>query len=632
MILISAACTKGLPEDGGPAGAPLSVSIRIGTKAGNGDASAKPVVNSVRILAFAGEAGSEKCVLNQYNPFGFTLAEVSDVWTVQMTSDIVIGSSATSYRLFAVLNEGGYNISASQTLTKALNDIDGQSTLSQFEALAATPVQYSPLIVTDNEPAFLMFARKDIQFTSGFDAPLDVVFDTEGTGTVAPKRSMAQIVIDKITSEPVEGHTSGSNIPKIFVLGVSLENVPASAAWGAEGELGSSPLSIPVGAVNEETGYYDRRWEGSVSCNVTVNATRDQTTSARYWRTGDVDVNKDNNQRKTSWSFIAPESFTYHFEPANANADKVREAQQKAYKYAYAGRTTIDGKYDTANDKKSVYDLVTSHLPGQFTPELVINTNFTTNSIVAGSATAATVSPDYWTVKLDEGYYVPENIASDAAGATCIKVSLALAAPTLNADAVTVDDLSSAPSEFISEPDSGFIYTLGGYDLEQNEIQYKSGKKKKDGTYEIVNQKNWVPIVFGDNSHIVYSDDHDYEVVKPDDEGDNWYDTHNNFHVYVDGFGRTVGGQAYVQVTNTTRNAVFAWNVPTTTVDLTIPVSDDFCVRRNTRYTITLHVDDSTYGKMTTTPSSSTSLTKSGAGPVGLTATVRIEKMNDDED
>lgn len=609
MILLLAGCTSGQIEKSPVGQAPVNISIRYQTRAG----SEEPVVNSVRILAFAGTSGSETCVLNQYNPFGFTLSEESDIWTVKLTSEIPINSTETQYKLYAVINEADYSVSSSQTLSMALNDFENGSSLSDFEDLVETPVQYAALKAGGSEPAFLMYAHKDVEITD-FDSATDIVFDATGTGSVQAKRSMAQIVIDKITSEPVSGHTSGADVPKVFVLGVWIDNVPAGTAWGTEdGSLGSAtPVSIKVGAANESTGYYDRKWSGHVTEDITVNATRTEATFAKYWRTGDNTDEKGGGPKKNEkWSFGSSTAYTYTSGKSNPNAND----KKNAYNAAVTGAGLIDNTYAAGN---TVGTLIGA-LAGQFGEGMINYTEFENNSIVSGSEANLTVSPDYWTVNLNEGYYVPENIATSAAGSTCIKVRVAVAHPALSAASVTVADISK-PTALNDGTLGTFSYTLDGYNLQSAKINYL----KPDNTYS-EREKNWVPDVFKDNGHVVYSDDIDYEVIKPDDEGDNWYDDHDSFKVYVDGFCRVVDGQATVQITDRTPNAVFSWNItPTDYVDITIPVSSDFCVRRNTRYTITLHVDDTTWANN----GLSTRSSKSGRG---ITAIVKTEKICDDE-
>lgn len=681
LFLLLASCGKEQDAVERTAGVPLDVSIQLRTKGGDDADHSKPVVNSVRLLAFAGESGSETCVLNRYSPFGFTVTEGTDSWVVSMKSNLVIsGSKALTYKMYAVLNEGGYMAGSGSTLTSVLNEVGASTTISAFETIAATPVQYSAMAVGKSEPAFLMFAKKNVTF-SNFEAPVSLVFDANDGGT-APERSMAEIYIDKITSQPVSGHTSGTDLPKVFVLGVWIDNVPDSTAWGSAGALGTDPVSIKVGAANEETGYYDRTWKGSVTGNIVVNATRTQLTSAKYWRTGSNAI--ANNQQTTDWSFM-DDSFVYHVdEPADPetlkpgdepyfsekdkpdkknyqggdkNQDYIDDlaawqaqkaahdawvtqnqlyqqalanypaqlvaARKNACTYAFAGRNKIDQKYENSN---SVVALVNS-MSGQFTDDLVTNTQFVNNRIVTtGAASDVTASSDYWTVKIDEGYYVPENIAASATAATKIRVRVAVAHPTLSATSIELADLPDTPSAFISEPTSGFTYTLDGYDLTANKINYL----KADGTYEKDKDK-WVPQVFLDNAHVVYFDDLEYEVVKPEGANNDWYDDHNGFKTYVDGFGSIVSGNGYVQITDKTNNAGFSWGLPedltdaANYVDLTIPVGDDFCVRRNTRYIITLHMDNSSW-------SNNGLNTKSSADSgFGITATVKTEKISEDE-
>lgn len=681
LFLLLASCDKEQDAVERTAGVPLDVSIQLRTKGGDDADHSKPVVNSVRLLAFAGESGSETCVLNRYSPFGFTVTEGTDSWVVSMKSNLVIsGSKALTYKMYAVLNEGGYMAGSGSTLTSVLNEVGASTTISAFETIAATPVQYSAMAVGKSEPAFLMFAKKNVTF-SDFEAPVSLVFDANDGGT-APERSMAEIYIDKITSQPVSGHTSGTDLPKVFVLGVWIDNVPAGTAWGSAGAIGTDPVSIKVGAANEETGYYDRTWKGSVTGNIVVNATRTQLTSAKYWRTGSNAI--ANNQQTTDWSFM-DDSFVYHVdytEPVNPgpepnNPPKVNEpnskdkkykpdgensplyqedlaayneylrlkgihdawvtanteyqnalaqaivAKKASYTYAVAGKNKIDHKYENSN---SVVALVNS-MSGQFTDDLVTNTQFVNNRIVTtGAASDVTASSDYWTVKIDEGYYVPENIAASATAATKIRVRVAVAHPTLSATSIELADLPDTPSAFMSEPTSGFTYTLDGYDLTANKINYL----KADGTYEKDKDK-WVPQVFLDNAHVVYFDDLEYEVVKPEGANNDWYDDHNGFKTYVDGFGSIVSGNGYVQITDKTNNAGFSWGLPedltdaANYVDLTIPVGDDFCVRRNTRYIITLHMDNSSW-------SNNGLNTKSSADSgFGITATVKTEKISEDE-
>lgn len=580
--VVLASCVKDdvISQDSA-AGVPVNVSISFQTKAA---ATPAPVVNSVRIIAFDSNG---VCAINKLYTTGLTPADVADVWTVKITEELELtASTSKNYDLYAVINEDGNILSGTEnTLTDLIEDniTEGSRTMNLFLSYFNSPVEYTETAATGTEPAFLMGAVASYTMSEGDSkTPANVQFSVI-------KRSLAQVTVNSITSQPASGDYSSTEIPKVFVLGVSLENVPSSAAWGTNsGSLKVSPTSIAVGSANSD-GYYDRTWTGTVSQTVSVNTIKRETTDARYWRT-----HKDSN---TGWSFSGPSFYYYN------NDDK------NAFEEAQKGPEKINERYEG-----QVVTLNTTDLPAVFSsPSNISGISYEVASL--DSQGASSPSDGYWNVSLGQSFYIPENIASETGNETFVKVILAISNPQLDLSSMTAGDYPVPTS--INEEDSEltWAYCINGYNIADASSKIIYGGKEKD---------KWIKQAFIDNGHVLASD------ASCTQGAEVWGKNGSKYYLaYVDGFSRRATGTADVVVDNTTAGIGLDWNVPTSgdnVYEFRIPVNNkafdgDYSVRRNTKYSVTLHVTNET------------TFTKAGSGAgLGISATVTTEKMNENED
>ncbi len=650
-LLLLAGCTKEQNGNEVVRQIPLNVSIVFDaqTKAGSDAETIAPVINSVRVLGFDANETDKPCVLNEFFPFGYTVMKTTSAYLVQMSTPIIINSQSTKYDFYVILNEESYQLtsqSGDATIKDILTDFtEGDTKESDFTTVYNTLANNDKTDVTGNpvgEPAFLMCASSlNYEITEAeqkLPEPQDVQFIVPGG------RTMAQIIINKITSEPNGEDKNDASVSKIFVVGVSLENVPTTIDWNAPSTdaTGAAPMSsIPVGAaVRDSNGvYYKRVWPGFLTTQLDVNATRTLDCSEYLYRTGKDGKTNENDafdKDATRWTFsdieeydnkgkmITPQPANYPYydleecfdkETKNGREYKAIDEQFLAVNaYSYVDAKFFNGNGDNDVRKRLDSQIFTEDADHFFT-SFAIN-SITTDISSPISGTALSCTDDYWTVNLGQKYYVPENIVTSSAAATCIKVRLAVADPslTLPTGADAIKDYP-VPGQFISDSDN--TYTSGGL--------YLGGLLMTGVTNgTLVAAKDTVKKY----SHIVMYNDHEITAdpsdddIKREEKLDAKFDD-PKFHVYVDGFKRVHTAQAKITVNHNQKGSTFNWNIPTTYKEFIIPVNNNldgsFSVKRNTRYTVTLHVNNET-------------MTRAGGDDISITATVETEKINDYED
>lgn len=653
-LLLLAGCAKEQNANEEVHQIPLNISIAFDaqTRAGGSETIA-PVVNSVRVLGFDANDADKPCVLNEFFPFGYTVMKTTSSYLVQMSTPITINSQSTKYDLYVILNEESYQLtsqSGDATIKDILTDFtEGDSKESDFTAIYNTLANNDKTDVTGNpvgEPAFLMCASSlDYEITEAeqkLPEPQEVQFIVEGG------RTMAQIIINKITSEPNGEDKNDASVSKIFVVGVSLENVPSTIDWNAPSTdaTGATPMSsIPVGAaVTDDNGtYYKRIWPGFLTTQLEVNATRTLDCSEYLYRTGldgagnwkfsDI-LEYDNKGHLTT-----PQPVDYPYYDMNYLWDSAKDKNKNDLtKYKIIGDgdqkkrainapTYVDKDFFKKDDDAHVRGILDRKIftedADHFFTSFVIN-SITTDLSSPISGTALSCTDDYWTVNLGQKYYVPENIVTSSAAATCIKVRLAVADPSLTLPTGTdaIKDYP-VPGQFKLTADNtytnGDLY-LGG--LLMTSVPDALPKAVKD--------------TVAAHTHYVWANDHDREAHTGDETSINSdKDIKGNenldpmFHVYVDGFKRVHTAQANITVNQNQKGSTFSWNIPydpndpTTYKEFIIPVNNNldgsYSVKRNTRYSVTLHVNNET-------------MTRAGGDGISITATVETEKINDYED
>lgn len=366
---------------------------------------------------------------------------------------------------------------------------------------------------------------------------------------------------------------------------------------------------------------------------------------------------EDNGGTKQNPIFVTAEAAAaYHaYWPLKEQYDIAKAAYDAAaagvYTAAETGRKSIDVQYAAGN---SVDDLL-ADLEAIFQRKTYYSTDKYTLTGLGSNHSAEYCTPDRWKINLGDSYYVPENIQTSSTNATCVKVTLALAAPTI--------DISNVPLAKLPEADdaTGGTYTYyfdHYYQTKQDknnpsvltkqtlELAYtgnvgdnahkiKKTKTNNKGEYIDPDNVNFsIATLFELDGHIVDADDETIECTAAT--------TNNRYHVYIDGesFWRTgTGLTAMTTVDQNQNGAVFNWNIPTSGTyvkEFLIPVNNaqfdsDYSIRRNTKYTVKLQVGATTLSRMSA-PAADGSIRKPSAPELSISASVTTETMTENED
>ncbi len=696
VLLLLASCAKE-QEIAAEVEPKIDLSVSFSTKAGGSGSGAvqEPVVNCMRVLIFYGVNSEDSetdgnLVFNTFYAFGFNTTRETGRYNVALANQIVLPQSdCRNYNVYVVLNEEGFTLSGATPadLHTTLGDFEG--TESQLKTMLSTPAVYTEVLKNVDEPACLISGCKAVTFNSG-ELGSGKAVTVDGANGFNRGRSVAQIVVNRITSEPADGvDYSSTDVPKIFVKSVTLENIPNTIAWSDEdgttdGTVTTKMASQQVGSANSD-GYYTRDWYGHVTRTINnIYAQKVQYTDAKFYRTGNnTDIAGAGNDGKfqRQWSFAVkpyrtsdhptsqppisytPFIYTYvagkNFKVSNTKPDAIN-----AIKGCEA--------WEKGDDKSN--GVLLGQLPGIFSAtqddneEMSENITYTSyevtgvqNKTEAGKTKTtigpASLSDEYWTVRLGDKFYVPENIQSTTANATCLHVTLAIAEPLFSFsfnkvdkidERICTEDMDAEAEVSKANYKAGYNYvdptTLPAPSSLPGESSltytYYAGDSE-DETLKAINDidGNWIK----NNGKVVWADDETHQV-DISSIGDNACDDHiydsetgkGGYYVYIDGFNRRTdaiqtGG---LVVNETLRGAYFNWNVPAAThvYDFIIPVNNniggaatpDYSIHRNTRYTVTLYVNAGTYTDLST---------KAGeSAPFTITAKVTTETVSDNEE
>lgn len=641
IILLAAACAKE-PDTVGPETHKVPLNITIETKAGgSGEDGDGLDVNSVRVAVFkklGGAASSDLVVLNEFYPFGFDVDDTNraDKDTVTVRPVLELDLNCDNYYVYVVLNEEGYTLKGGAVLSSSLGNLGNRD---EMDDLLATPAIY-PGAGVKEAPFCLMSASKVVSFGTDKDRPVDVKFNAADNKAV--RRNMAQITVGSIKSDisdPSADRTFEVELPKIFVLSVDLVNVPSDMTWSdAEGGITGGTRTIPIGTKNAQ-GYYDRVWHGSVYRDVDVTVTKREETDAKYYRSQwgwnfTQHQEQNNNIDKNGWSFIASSAAVFKDSNITKNDDL-----KKVYASAKNHRKAIDNNYAANNSVgKLISDLNTLYNSGDHDFEENLKTIITATGYASGTPSSAYCSNETWSVSLDDSYYVPENISSSAGSATCIKVRLAVASPSIGLTGVAASALP-APGDIAGTGTSSYYLDNtyyekdGSFNIQSFDLATTlSGKiyttNYNNGKYEKPTETNAnMPNLFEKFGHIVNADDEMIEYTTNEDKT-------NNYKVYIDGFYRLTQGLTGTTTVNQDQpGATFSWGIPTSGTNVKefyIPVNNNldgtYDIKRNTRYTVNLTVTKNTYDAATKA---------SGSGDdfgFGISAEVTTERLTENED
>lgn len=524
-VLLLAACAKELPFSSSEGEKPrINVTLSFPTKS----SSSIPVVNSVRILAFDGNA---VCALNELKTSGISPVDVSDGYTIALGEFELESSTSANYDLYAILNEDGFILEGTEsTVTSLLGGLsEGDRNMNLFLSYFNTPAHYSVLNASDGEPVYLMSGVTGYTMQKGdSQTPRPVSFDLV-------RRPYAQVTVEGITTDGV----SSDNLARVIIQNVSLVNIPSGFAWGnKQGECTTSPLTINFPGKNSY-GYY--------------TSTNSMSMDAEY-----TNIRKERSIEGKMYC-IADKVFDFVEQSSAKIFDKnAGEAWKKIDNNGYTTfLSTLQAKFD----------------------EVPFTLSYTSD---------VTLTPSAWNIDFNRSYYIPENISSETEDATCICVRAAIADPGLSES--QIDDRASWSSDNI---------TLGSNIFP---LSWPAGDAQK------VLQA--IPV-----STEVYN----YKDNKGNDK--------TGYLAYFEGFNEERAAPS-ISISGATGDNI-CMNPTSHIFEFLIPINNhvfdgDYSVRRNTKYTVMLHVAQSTF---------ETLLTKAGAkSGISISATVTSEKAEDYED
>lgn len=602
----------------------VDFNVKIMTR-GNGDNGPGDELNlsSVRILLFdklGNCALNRKCTNTEFNRTtdsdGNTI--ITLIHSLSFTSQII----RDEFDVYAVLNdENGFYSSTvdGQKLSDGLDACsEGTHCLLTFRALLQTPLTYSSLTgLMPEEPPFVMCAHQErVTIPDGTTPGKPYTINLSESEDDYTDRSMAIIYIDKITSdngdEDVPGIPDGDGketpgdrafTSRIFVTKAELINVPAQYVWNAEDnrrEEGNAPLSETfLNISTDDKGYINdadliRHWSGTLwqkfNCKLVQASTCDSTYGA--WRMG--------GNGKQAWMVGKHEVevkendlATYQSLDKIAGEDGAREYRTKGQKGSFVNDLidlilngiTEQGPY---SDKSSEIEELTKE--------------------------EALVSNTAWSLPIEKGWYVPENISTSKETATAIRIRLLIAKPEIKLDGEDIGDnwmkyVDWEPGGSQDTGGNGWNYYCGDDSLSKytpKDGPYK-GMLYDDIATNVVPEDDAKGLKQGGD---VFLDKFakicrhaDIEQYMPNTGPNNTKDA--PYHIVIGGLSaRRRGGLAdHEFVTNGSDADVKAyWQIPqgSIPVEFIIPINNadfdgDYSVRRNYRYNVTLTVNKNTY-------------------------------------
>ena len=432
--------------------------------------SEKLTVNSMRVLIFNNGAK----VSNTLFTSGFTVDGSGDNWIVSMGADAYVDARYGENDVYVVLNEdaGG--------LTEQLNDVQ---TKTQMETLRAGKVEYTELIAVDNnnEPGFLMcvYDKVDINSTK---TTLDMTGLGSSTYGFPMRRTMAKVVLESVvggvgtdniivgTSTAWNGNAGTDQIPNdtnnadliatsaVHILGLDLVNVPTHYSWQQDSDTSTdfpaSPTTyradpIPVAQYTGQNSseYFAREWAGHITASGKVPFTREDKLFSIY-KTQDNQGAKAYKITSESDALNNPDNYYIwgisdspdYPSPAPTYSVTLAEAYKDGYTHYTMdtnGNITLwNGTAEVAPTGVFIFN------SGNFITWFRDNFNaasgqYTPGTPVAGApeGVAATIDPAVWELDFNQkSYYIPENISSNSANQTKLRITASIAIPTAKLD------------------------------------------------------------------------------------------------------------------------------------------------------------------------------------------------------
>lgn len=485
------------------------------------------------------------------------------------------GGKEDTYDVYAVLNEEGFSSMVDESTSLGDRLADSRLDKTAFlQLLEHTALRYDTSTAQKEEetaePAFVMCAYKtnvSIPEYATLDNPYIVILDESKRDNRATDRTMAMITLNHILGE--EADQDASSVSRVFVLDVSIANVPKGYAWSNDKEnTGTGMTSLPVpgnrsGSYDEETTYYTREWGGIITQTITGHYTQHGVAAdnVRLYRM------KNNNGGQDVWLVKTDVTST-----------------PMPYKYSEWNHAR---KYDANNGAYLTY-LKNLFATGGILSEEDENITWWDEAIELVPQESQ-IEGDDWSIDIGKSWYVPENRVESEENATCLKIRLALADPLLNDIDYTKD--------IVWDTDSVEIFV------------------KREDASETLNQgidvflRKYAKACHADNTAIVEPEGYTGGIAT------NGFSDKNagKYYFFVGDFSATRSGTLTKKYTtdqnNTDQNVTVtreSWDIKKETItEFIIPVNNnidnrnkqgkDYSVYRNTKYGLTVKVNDTAY-------------------------------------
>ncbi len=396
------------------------------------NASESLTVNSMRVLIFNNGA----LVSNKLFTSGFDVVGTGDNWIVSMNDNAAyVEARYGANDVYVVLNEEAGGLTAS---------LEAVQTKAAMEALRTGKVEYTNLIAVDNtkEPGFLMCVYDEVNIDS-----TKTTLDMTGLGTsiygFPMRRTMAKVVLETIyggvntdgkilgteivydqtsatdqtgtgdivtlgkDGKPTSGSTGNialANTSEVFVSKLEILNVPTEYSWAQEKDnshnnvTSSASSFLPAQDVSNayvlpenpipSQNYMQRVWNGSIVASGSIGFARIDSFPIFY--------KQQANQGGDSYDII--ESYPFATEP---------------------NPKSKDAEFNSGNFIPWVTDLYS----GDHIIEGIVTPKLETLDLTSD------LDPAAWSVATVAGkneYYIPENIQTNPANQTMLRVYLSI--------------------------------------------------------------------------------------------------------------------------------------------------------------------------------------------------------------
>lgn len=613
LSIIAQSCTQ---DDGYQAENHSGFYLSIKMEADAEEDGEKLAVESLRLLVF--DAVTNNCIYNDVPSSEQTyIPTIEGVGYWELTATATLSDISLSDKLdvYAVLNENAAGWSelagGKGRLGTALAEV---RELREFVELLETPLLFdeSASEAGVGEPAFVMCGYKkniSIRECSIENGSYVIWLDDSNQENQAVERTMAMITITTVTGT---GEKTISNelgdvgaihaVSSIFVLDLSLVNVPDSYVWNNSQENDvNSTISISVtgsksGSYEDDmTTYFDRKWEGTIEQEVTAKYTQGKAPvdeSGQEVRLYNFGAGGGNDSWFTLLDITRRNGTGGNFNGGGKIGAVGMEQLEDGiwgpviWGLSFQERINQDGKIPSneGNLTAVINDYFDLTKDGEFEwgdPEVVRKEEWTT------------VDGGDWAVSIDKSWYIPEKIASEKDQAIALKITLALAEPK-----------------------------IGEFNWEHPDIEWDDSKYVVQGDTLVIGAAN--ATFFHDYSKACYA--HQPEIVEGEEGFVENYNNTGRYWYFIGGIeslreGDT--GDHFIQ--EITGMDQTSWKVDvstaTSTIDFIVPIAainGDYSIHRNTKYAISIQVNDNTYDAIVAAQNGNTRSLNSNTPPITL--------------